>query len=333
VETSVAAVLSVLSIPLIDPFRTADGVIDRRVVVLVAVGTDVIGWGEAAPYPGQDESVEALLEAASAGMMTPTLAAAVDQALADRRARTGLRSLGAPGASTVPVCVAVGIDDAANRVDELARRGVTRFKVKIAPGATDHLADIRREHPDIAIGVDGNRSFPSLDGTVGVLSDVGVEFAEELLTQDAPGTSEPLTDVGIPHFADESIRTVDDARRILASGRFTGVTVKPGRLGWTGACAVRDMARAAGRPWRASGLLETGLGRAYTDRLAAEQDAFTSDVAPADWFLASAIAPRTVVDGRVVVPAGPGVGVEPDPDAMDRFLLDRRVVEVDLPEG
>lgn len=327
-ETPTTASLYVLSIPLVDPFRTADGVVDRRTIVLVAVGTDVTGWGEAAPYPGQDETVTALLDAASSGTVTPTLAAALDEAVVDREARLAGRSLGEDGEASVPICVAVGIDDAVDRVDQLARRGVARVKVKIAPNALDQLVDIRRNHPDIVLGVDGNRSFDSLAGLVEPLSDAGVAFAEELLAPDASGTSRPLSEAGIPHFADESLRTVDDARRILASDRFTGVTVKPGRLGWTGAYAVRDLARRANRPWRASGLLETGLGRAYTDRLAAERDAFTSDVAPAEWFLASAIAPRNTIDGSVVVPVGPGVGVEPNPSALDRFMVERRTIEV-----
>jgi L-alanine-DL-glutamate epimerase-like enolase superfamily enzyme len=109
---------------------------------------------------------------------------------------------------------------------------------------------------------------------------------------------------------------VADAEALLSLEHVDGVVIKPGRLGWTGAIAVRDRANAAGKLWRASGLLETGIGRAYADILAACPDAFVSDVAPADWFLETDVTTSRYVNAQITVPSAPGLGVTPLPDLL-----------------
>ena len=55
-----------LEIPLRRPFTTAGGSVGVRSVALVRLGASApFGWGEAAPYPGQDESIDAVLDAAA----------------------------------------------------------------------------------------------------------------------------------------------------------------------------------------------------------------------------------------------------------------------------
>ena len=320
--------LFALSLPLREPFTTATGQVSHREVVLVRVGDDIVGWGEAAPYPGQDEPLEELLARAQIGEASPTLAAALDEATSDRAARAEGRSLTHANRSRVPISMAVGIDGAVARVDALVADGVRSFKVKVAPGRIDHLAGIRDRHPDITLGIDGNRSFPGLDELIPILGRVEVAYAEELLVVATAAELEVLSDLGVPHFADESVRSIEDAVEVVRSRAYSGVTLKPGRLGWVGACAVRDLAREVGMRWRASGLLETGLGRAFTDRLAAEPDADRSDVAPASWFLAADVVDRPVDDGHVIVPTGVGLGVAPDVDRVERHLMGQYAVRI-----
>jgi L-alanine-DL-glutamate epimerase-like enolase superfamily enzyme len=118
--------------------------------------------------------------------------------------------------------------------------------------------------------------------------------------------------IDVPVFADESVRSVTSAQAALTLDHVDGVVIKPGRLGWSGALAVRELANAAGKLWRASGLLETGIGRAYADILAACPDAFISDVAPAEWYLDTDITESRYADAYITVPTGPGLGVTPD---------------------
>lgn len=305
-----------LEIPLQSPFSTATGTIESRSIVLVRVGPEPYGWGEAAPFPGQDEPIEEVIEAAKAGEWTPTLSAAVDQATADRDARVAGVWLGdeiGAAMSQVPISLAVGLDDPMRGVMQAVDQGVSRFKLKIAPGRVGHVARIRRRFPDAVIGVDANGSFGSdTIGEIAVLSDVGVAYIEQPVVNLASMAVERLHEmVEFPVFADESVRSVADAERVLSLQPVDGVVVKPGRLGWFGALAVRDLANAAGKLWRASGLLETGVGRAYTDILAACPDAFISDVAPAEWFLETDVTGSRYRDGYVMVPSGPGLGINP----------------------
>lgn len=322
-HSTVRATLFPIDIPLRHTFATAGGTVSSRSCVLVRVrGEGGEGWGEAAPYPGQDEPVGRLLDAAREGAATTTLHAAIDEALSDLGARARSEPLLTSGESTLSMCVAVGIDGASDTIDSLVDQGVARFKIKVAPGAIDHLLGVRHRHPGIVIGIDGNASFGDLDRyDLGILHDVGLAFAEELFAEWVTGGAEMFTEMtGVPIFADESVRSVDDASRMLAVPAVAGITVKPGRLGWQGALAIRDLANASGKLWRASGLLETAIGRAFTDHLAADESAFLSDVAPASFFLESAVAGESWANGEVVVPVGPGLGVAPDAEGIERYL-------------
>jgi O-succinylbenzoate synthase len=318
-----------LDIPLRTPFSNAGGTVGSRSVALVRMGSDPYGWGEAAPYPRQDEPIEDLLRAARTGVSTPTLKAALDEAAADLRARQAGESLAqVAGAalSSVSVSIAVGLADPLSEVERAVDQGVSRFKLKIEPGRVDHVADVRRRHKEIVIGVDANGSFdPATARELAPLSGLGVAYLEQPVADlRAPGAFSMKWPLDVPVFADESVRSVSDAEAILGLGHVDGVVVKPGRLGWSGALVVAAMANASGKLWRASGLLETGIGRAYTDILAARPDAFISDVAPADWFLEKDITPSRIVKGSVVTPGGPGLGVEPTEDLLDqRWLKDR----------
>ncbi len=317
-----------LEIPLAGSLVTAAGTVVSRDVALVRLGEGPFGWGEAAPYPGQDEQFELVLRAVRTGERTPTLLAALDEAAADHEAKSRKVSLseGLGGLlDAVPVSLAVGLDDPAGVVDRAVSNGVRRFKLKIEPGHLGHVREIRAGHPDIILGLDANGSFD--DDTLAELfsvDDLGVAYLEQPVTDLLSDAARELASVvDVPVFADESVRSVEDAAEILGFEHVAGVVVKPGRLGWSGALVVRDLANASGKLWRASGLLETGVGRSYTDLLAACPDAFVSDVAPAEWFLTSGVTPSRLAEGRISIPAGPGIGVEPDATAIEALLVER----------
>jgi L-alanine-DL-glutamate epimerase-like enolase superfamily enzyme len=299
-----------LEIPLRSPFSTSGGSIASRSIALVRVGDDPYGWGEAAPFPGQDEPISTVLSAGRAGQSTPTLDAAIDEAQADLHARLIDESLSqAVGATakTLPVSLAVGLADPLAEVDRAVEEGISRFKLKIEPGRVGHVVEIRRSHPDVLLGLDANGSFD-----LSSMSEL-----DALLALDISYLEQPFPDLAsvpaieVPVFADESVRSVASAQTALALDHVHGVVVKPGRLGWSGALAVRDLANSAGKLWRASGLLETGIGRAYTDILAACPDAFVSDVAPAEWYLGTDITESRYANAHITVPMGPGSDVTP----------------------
>jgi O-succinylbenzoate synthase len=310
-----------LDIPLRRPFTTSGGSLASRSIALVRVGNDPYGWGEAAPFPGQDEPISVVLDAAQAGESTPTLDAAVDEAQADFRARVAgesLAQIAGAARSLLDVSLAVGLADPIPDVDRAVQQGISRFKLKVEPGRIGHVREIRRNHPDVLLGLDANGSFDLKT----------IDELEAVASLDIAYLEQPFADMGsaaairhraaidVPVFADESVRSLVSAEAVLEHDHVDGVVVKPGRLGWTGALAVRELANSAGKLWRASSLLETGIGRAYTDILAACPDAFVSDVAPAAWFLDTDITESRYANAHVTLPSGDGVGVTPSPELL-----------------
>jgi len=78
------------------------------------------------------------------------------------------------------------------------------------------------------------------------------------------------------------------------------------------------MALARGVPVWCGGMVETGLGRAANVALAS-LPGFTlpGDTSASDRFFARDLTePFTMTDGMMRVPTGPGLGVEPLPDAL-----------------
>lgn len=322
------ATLYRLDLPLVRPFETASGQVAVRTVGLVSASRDgVTGWGEAAPYPGQDEAFDDVMEAARTATTTPTLAAAIDEAVSDLVARERgeriVSELG-PSLETVPMSIAIGMGGGAvGAVEEAARSGISRFKVKIMPGRTSHVAEIRRLFPEVTIGVDANGSFDaSTVSEVLDLAGLDLMYVEQPTASADDPAAEVLVEAGFDVFVDESIRSLASAADVLAMPWVSGIVVKPGRLGWRSSVAVVKMARAAGKKWRASGLLETGIGRAYTLALAAAKDAYPSDVAPASMYLTHDVAPHRVIDGHVVVETGPGTGLGVDLDDIANQAVD-----------
>jgi O-succinylbenzoate synthase len=103
-------------------------------------------------------------------------------------------------------------------------------------------------------------------------------------------------------------------------GACSIINIKPGRVGgYLEARRIHDVCAANGVAVWAGGMLETGLGRAANVAMAA-MPGFTlpGDTSASDRYYARDITrPFVLVDGHVAVPSGPGIGVNPDPQALD----------------
>jgi O-succinylbenzoate synthase len=322
------ATLHHLSIPLKGRFHTATGDIGAREFGILEVETDsAVGWGEAPPYPGQDESFESVLEAVTNGSTTPTLRTAIEFALVDASARADGQSLGSVMGVTrnaIPASIAVGLGgDPRAMVESAAALGVSRFKVKVAPGHVLHVADVVDAQPQAIVGVDANGSFDRTTiEELEAIADLGIAYLEQPCSPSDEATLDRLRQIiDAPVFADETVRSASDATLALSSTLINGVVVKPGRLGFAGSLATIAEVDRRGKRWRASGLLESGIGRSFSDLFAGLPTAFVSDVAPANWFFERDIVETRFVDGQMLLPTGPGIGVEPDPDLMDRYRI------------
>ncbi|MGI8867415.1 MAG: o-succinylbenzoate synthase [Mycobacteriales bacterium] len=275
----------------------------------------------------------------SAEQVTPLLApfhghpmakAALEMAVLDAQLRTAQMPLGTYlGAvhTVVPAGVSVGImssipvllDAVAGYLDA----GYVRIKLKIKPGWDLEPVRAVRERfgEQVLLQVDANTAYRRSDTRhLGKLDAFDLLLLEQPLpADDLRGHAALVTWLRTPICLDESIVSARSAADAIALGACSIINIKAGRVGgYLEARRVHDVCLAAGVPVWCGGMLETGLGRAANVALAA-LPGFTlpGDLSASERFYRRDITePFVLHDGQLPVPTGPGLGVEPDPDAL-----------------
>ena len=240
-------------------------------------------------------------------------------------------------AATIPSGVSVGIQSDPVALVETVRgyldEGYVRIKIKIKPGRDIAETDaVRSAFPEIPLQVDANSAYTLADADIlAQLDRFGLLLIEQPLQEDDIVDHAALAQqLKTPICLDESITSVKAARDALALGATTVINVKAGRVGgYLEALRIADLCEAAGVPVWCGGMLETGIGRAANAALAAHP-AFTlpGDVSASARFYTEDIVtePAVLEDGHVRVPTGPGLGVEVDLDALERFTVARETL-------
>ena len=213
------------------------------------------GWGEFSPLPGYSSDPrlceDAAREAAFAGWP-----AAV-------RSEVPVNAL-------VP---AVDADTAAELAAEAVAAGMTTVKVKVGGGAlaedADRVAAVRAAlGPGGRIRLDANGAW-DVEDAIAALARLA-RFDLELVEQPVAGL-DALARVrrrsAVPVAADESVRSLDDARRLAELQAADAVVVKVQPLG--GVRAALQVIEAAGVAAIVSSLYETSIGLAAGVALAA----------------------------------------------------------------
>lgn len=265
--------------------------------------------------------------------------AAVEMALLDAALRGRRESLahylGATRAR-VPSGVSVGIQDSVPRlVDTVAGyldAGYVRIKLKIKPGwDIEPVRAVRERFGEIPLQVDANAAYTLVDAShLRRLDEFDLLLIEQPLAEDDLYQHAQLAKLmRTPMCLDESIVSAEAAAVAIMLGAAAVINVKPGRVGgYLEAKRIHDLARAHGIAVWCGGMLETGLGRGANAALAA-LPGFTlpGDISASDRFYAEDITrPFVIEDGQITVPTGPGLGVDPIPDVIDRFTVERETV-------
>ena len=268
--------------------------------------------------------------------------AAVEVALHDAWAR----ALGVPvhallgGAvrTSVPVTWALGTEPAPVVVEEaLAKLDAGlhgTFKLKM--GALDPAVDVARVEAvaDKLAGVAGvrvdlNARWDRLTALTHLprLAEAGVEMVE----QPVPGNEiEALAEINarlpIPVMADESLRTPTDALRLARLGAADVFAVKTTKCGGLRASLeIAAVGAAAGVPTHGATSIESPVGTAASLHFACAAPGATwgSELfGPLLMAEEMAVEPLRYADGHLHLPAGPGLGVELDPDKVRAFRRD-----------
>jgi o-succinylbenzoate synthase len=355
--------------PLVAPFRTSAGTETTRDILLLRAITDECdGRGECcaqreplylSEYVDACEHVlrhhllprlfaaPSLTAAGVAEVLRPVRGhrmakAAIEMAVLDaelRAAREPLaRHLGAVR-ETVDAGVSVGIHDSVpallDAVAGYVAEGYLRVKLKIEPGwDVQPVRAVRERFPDLPLQVDANAAYTLADARHLARLD-----AFDLLLIEQPLPEEELrahaalaARLATPVCLDESIVSAQTAADAIAMGACSVVNVKPSRVGgYLEARRVHDVCLAHGVPVWCGGMLETGLGRAGNVALAA-LPGFTlpGDIsASGRYYRRDITEPFLLHEGRLRVPAGPGLGVQVDEEAIrevttSAVIVDRR---------
>jgi O-succinylbenzoate synthase len=329
----------------------------RDVLLVRAVSPDAEGWGECVAMDAplySSEFVDAaqlvirehLLprlfaadEVTAAGVAPalhavkghPMAKAAIEAAVLDAELRTTGTSLATHlGAvrDAVDSGVSVGIMDSIPELLEAVAayldQGYMRIKLKIEPGwDVEPVRAVRERFGDeLLLQVDANTAYTLGDAThLAQLDSFDLLLIEQPLDEDdVLGHAELVKRIATPVCLDESITSARAAADAIRLGACAIVNIKPGRVGgYLEARRIHDVCAANRIPVWCGGMLETGIGRAANVALAALPN-FTlpGDTSASDRYFAEDVtAPFVLQDGRLRVPTGPGIGVDPRPDVLE----------------
>jgi O-succinylbenzoate synthase len=338
----------------------------RDILLVRVATTDGDGWGECVATREPDYSSEYVAGAAdvirrflgprllAAGELDPPgiapllvpvkghrmAKAALEMAVLDgwlqARGESFGRYLGAVR-DRVPAGVSVGIMDTVPQLlDAVAGyldQGYRRIKLKIEPGwdAAPVRAVRERFGDELLLQVDANAAYTLADArTLSKLDAFDLLLIEQPLAEDDLREHAELARLlRTPICLDESIVSAKAAADAIVLRAARIINIKPGRVGgYLEARRIHDLCRAHGIAVWCGGMLETGLGRAANVALAA-LPGFTlpGDTSASDRYYARDLTePFVLRDGQLAVPAGPGLGVTPLPDALAEFTTHRETI-------
>jgi muconate cycloisomerase len=215
--------------------------------------------------------------------------------------------------------------------------GFATMKVKVGTDPDEDLARVRavREAvgPDARLGADANGGWPTpriaIDTIRRLHDQCAIYFAEQPLP---PGHDDALADVRrnvpVPIVADESIWTLEDAKRLARAGAADVFSIYIGKAGGLGpALAIAQFADSAGIKCTIGSNLELGVGTAAMIHLALSAPAIDADAFPCDiigpmFYVEDILAePLRIAGGAATGRERPGLGVELDGDKIEKYRV------------
>ncbi|WP_135550144.1 o-succinylbenzoate synthase [Paenibacillus cymbidii] len=363
------AVLHRLAMRLKAPFATSFGTIANKEFFIAELidETGCSGFGESVSLPApvySEETVttnehmlrdfllplvfqapighpDALLARFAPIRRNPMAKSIVDCAVWDLYARR----LGVPLATalggrrkTIDVGVSIGIQPSVEallaKVEESRIEGYKRVKIKIKPGwDLEPVKAVRERYPQLPLMADANSAYTLED-----MERLRKLDEYELMMIEQPLGHDDIVDharlqraIRTPICLDESIHSLEDARKAIELGSCKIINIKLGRVGGLSeSIRIHDYCERQGVPVWCGGMLEAGVGRAHNVALTTlSQFVLPGDTAASSrYWEQDIIAPEvTVKDGVIEVPDRPGIGYDVDRKAMERFTLQRRVIE------
>jgi O-succinylbenzoate synthase len=262
--------------------------------------------------------------------------AGVEMALWDllgKRDGLSLKEMFAGVRDKVEVGVSIGIQESASALVRTAEgyvaQGYNRLKIKIKPGRdVEDTSAVRKAFPDIRLQVDANSAY-SLATAVALkpLDDLDLLLIEQPLFEDDIWDHRKLqAQLKTPLCLDESVVSPRHARYAIEMEACRIINIKPGRVGGLSqGLEIHEMCRAQDMPVWCGGMLETGVGRASNLAIASLPGfSLPGDISASDRYYQRDITNERFMlnpDSTIDVPAGPGLGITIDEEALEQFSL------------
>jgi len=346
-----------IHLSLVAPFETSFGVqTERDILLLKAITSEGEGWGEcvAGEEPVySSEYVEGaqhvlihhllprLFDQPRVGaedvghVLRPVhghhmAKAAIEMAILDAQLRARGESFATYFGGVRPAVdagVSIGIHktipELLETVGDFLEQGYRRIKLKIKPGwDVEPVRAVRERFGKVPLQVDANTAYTLSDAShLALLDPFDLLLIEQPLPEEQVLAHATLAkSVRTPICLDESITSAQAAADAIELGACRIINIKPGRVGgYLEARRIHDLCAEHGLPVWMGGMLETGIGRAGNVAMAAMPN-FTlpGDTSASDrYYRRDITAPFVLHDGRLDVPAGPGLGVEVDMEFLD----------------
>lgn len=326
-------------------------------LVKVTTREGVVGWGEAFGYSAVnvvklaiDELIAPMCIGRDATQIRPLMLAvqrkfhvfgrggplayglsAIDIALWDiagKLAGAPVSQLLGGGVADMPCYASLACYSEPSRVSAVARKAVDAgFQaIKLHEASMAAIHAVREEvGPDVEMIVDTGCPWALTEamGVAGELRNVGIKFLEEPLwpPENFAGLAQLRRAGGVPVSAGENVSTLIEFEHMLASGAVDFVQPSPAKMGGISElCKIFPLAAVHNIPvmthsfYSGPGLLAAIHATAALGTVDA--------MIEWRWFeLTASIYGKTFasVDGRISVPTGPGLGLDPDPSVIRRY--------------
>ncbi|PKU85931.1 hypothetical protein MA16_Dca001762 [Dendrobium catenatum] len=175
----------------------------------------------------------------------------------------------------------VAPNEAAKLAAEYKERGFNTLKLKVGKNLSSDievLKAIRLVHPDCLFILDANEGYTANEAieVLEKLNEMGVKpilFEQPVHRDNWEGlrhvSQVAKGEYGVSVAADESCRSLEDAKRIIEGNLAHVINIKLAKLGVLGALDVIEVARAAGTELMIGGMVETRLAMGFAGHLAA----------------------------------------------------------------
>jgi len=340
-----------LELPLITKFVTGFGSIDHKETVLLKItnADGIIGWGEAAALSLPNYSPETIqttliglkeyllpfvinkkfekpqevYESLSTVKGFSFAKAAIDCAvwmiystMTNESLSINLGGIRKKIGVGESIGIKKSVEETLDEISLRVNQGYQRIKIKIKPGWDIALIEkIRNKFPDIVLMVDGNSSYTLKDvKTFEYLDKFKLLMIEQPLGDtDIIDHSVLQNKIKTPICLDESILSVEDARKAIDIGACKIINIKPGRVGGiTEGKKIHDYCYKKNIGVWCGGMLESGIGRAFNIALSSLAGfKYPADMSPSSFYYKEDLIDPTYEvggDGFIKVPDVPKLG-------------------------